>query len=410
MSEFKNYQVTVCGGGNGAHVTAGYFASKGIKVNVFTRRPNDWKKSIKITTATSSWSHKGEFFGNLNKVSSNPADVAPGSDLFIVCAPANAHPDLVRAVAPYVKKGAYVGALYAQGGFDWACKSIFGPRFNDLGGIFGMQNIPWICKITHYGREARILGPKQNLYVASYPTEKANVIAELLGKLYDIPCQIMPNFLNLTLSPSNQIIHPGRYYGIFRDWDGKRVYSKEELKARDGLTLYEDMDEFSAEQLAAVDNELQQIKFALLQRYPELDLSFVRPLGERIALQYGPDVSDRSSLRKIFQTNKGYVGCGTPLREVQGGYWPNVNTRLFWEDIPYGLCILKNLAELMGNFPTPTIDFLIRWHQQFMGKKYLLDDGQLNPDLLAETGTPMKYGMYNIEQVVQTSLPRRSRL
>lgn len=42
--------------------------------------------------------------------------------------------------------------------------------------------------------------------------------------------------------------------------------------------------------------------------------------------------------------------------------------RLFWEDIPYGLCILKNLVEMLGNFPTPGIDFMIRWHQQFMNK------------------------------------------
>jgi hypothetical protein len=45
-----------------------------------------------------------------------------------------------------------------------------------------------------------------------------------------------------------------------------------------------------------------------------------------------------------------------------------VRIRLFWEDIPYGLCILKNLVEMLGNFPTPAIDFMIRWHQQFMGK------------------------------------------
>jgi hypothetical protein len=35
-----------------------------------------------------------------------------------------------------------------------------------------------------------------------------------------------------------QIIHPARYYGIFRDWDGKRAYTKKELEARNGLTLY----------------------------------------------------------------------------------------------------------------------------------------------------------------------------
>lgn len=34
----------------------------------------------------------------------------------------------------------------------------------------------------------------------------------------------------------------------------------QELAKRRGLTLYSDMDEFSAELLAVLDNELQQIK------------------------------------------------------------------------------------------------------------------------------------------------------
>lgn len=42
----------------------------------------------------------------------------------------------------------------------------------------------------------------------------------------------------------------------------------------------DNFDEFSAETLAAIDNELQQIKLALLQRFPQLDLSSVFPIGQ----------------------------------------------------------------------------------------------------------------------------------
>jgi hypothetical protein len=51
------------------------------------------------------------------------------------------------------------------------------------------------------------------------------------------------------------------------------------------------------------------------------------------------------------------------------------------------------------------IDFMIRWHQQFMGKEYLLPDNQLNPRLLGETGAPNKYGIHRAEQLVETCLP-----
>lgn len=88
------------------------------------------------------------------------------------------------------------------------------------------------------------------------------------------------------------------------------------------------MDEYSAELLCVLDNELQQIKAALLQRFPQLDLSFIMPIGERIVLQYGEDVADRSSLRRIFSTNRGYAPCLTPLKEVAPGqFTPLVDSR-----------------------------------------------------------------------------------
>jgi len=400
-------QITVCGGGNGAHICAGYFGWKGFKVNVLTRKPELWKKELTITTATSIWNHRGSFRGQLATVSNNPAEVIPGSDIVLIAAPADAHPHLLRQIAPFVDRTTNLGTIYAQGGFDWAVFHVFGQRIHELRSVFGLLNIPWICKITKYGEEARIIGPKDRLFVTSYPTDQKDQLAQKMETLFDIPCSTVPNFLNLTLTPSNQIIHPARYYGIFRDWDGKRTYTKEELAARNGLTLYETIDEFSAECLRALDNELQQIKLALLLRYPQLDLSAVPPIDERIHRQYGDQISDKSSLRSTFATNQGYRGCATPLKEVgPNQYIPALESRLFWEDIPYGLCILKNLAEMLGNFPTPTIDNMIRWHQQFMGKEYLLPDNQLNPLLIPETGCPNKYGIHTLDKLVETCLPR----
>ena len=121
-------QVTICGGGNGAHVTAGYLGWKGVRVNVLTRRPREWAGALAISTQGSSWEEKGEFTGPLHKVSDDPAEVVPGSEYVIVAAPANAHPDLLAKVAPHLDYGAKVGALFAQGGFDWAVKQAFGPE------------------------------------------------------------------------------------------------------------------------------------------------------------------------------------------------------------------------------------------------------------------------------------------
>lgn len=48
--------------------------------------------------------------------------------------------------------------------------SIFGKRLKEENiTIFGLYNIPWICKIVTYGEKVRIIGPKEALYVAVSP-------------------------------------------------------------------------------------------------------------------------------------------------------------------------------------------------------------------------------------------------
>jgi hypothetical protein len=50
----------------------------------------------------------------------------------------------------------------------------------------------------------------------------------------------------------------------------------------------------------------------------------------------------------------------------------NLNARFFWEDVPYGLVILKDIGELVG-IKTPHIDKQIIFHQRFMPVKYVDD-------------------------------------
>ena len=48
--------------------------------------------------------------------------------------------------------------------------SIFGKRLREENiTIFGLYNIPWICKIVTYGEKVRIIGPKDALYLTVSP-------------------------------------------------------------------------------------------------------------------------------------------------------------------------------------------------------------------------------------------------
>jgi len=391
----------VCGGSGSGHCTAAYLGAKPyLQVNVLTRRPELWSKNITVHSDGTSWESKGSITGKLNKVTTDASEVIPQSDLVIICAPGHAQPDILKTIAPHVRKGVMLGAIFGQGGFDWAAYGAFGGDWSKIDILFCLQNIPWICRTVEYGKTCRFIGPKKNLWVASWPTQRAVDIARIMALLYDIPCATIPNFLTVTLTPSNQIIHPARYYAIFKDWDGKKGYKEDEIE----WGLYTGVDDLSAEWLQKLDDDLQAIKHGLSARFPTLDLTSLLPLGDRIVKQYGNDISDKSTLQQIFRTNLGYAGCKTPTEKTQDGlYKPAVNSRLFVEDIPYGLCILKSVAQLI-DVKTPSIDFQIEWHQQWMGKKFIID-GKLNPELLSETGVPQQFGIVNCEQLVQASLP-----
>ena len=130
---------------------------------------------------------------------------------------------------------------------------------------------------------------------------------------------------------------------------------------------------------------------AILRIDPLLDLNTVLPIKERIIKTYGTQVKDTRTLKSVFNTNQGYRTCKFPTIEVEGGLQLDTKCRYFTEDIPYGLCILKDLAQIM-NVHTPAIDSIITFHQKFMNVKYI-KDGRLIPEMLEKTGCPSKYGI-----------------
>lgn len=95
-------------------------------INVLSRRPELWNKSIVAYTAKSAWEHKGVMKGNISKCSKDAKDVVPGSKIIIICSPANTKLEILEQIKPYLDEGCYVGTIFGQGGFDLQCKYILG--------------------------------------------------------------------------------------------------------------------------------------------------------------------------------------------------------------------------------------------------------------------------------------------
>jgi hypothetical protein len=387
-------QITICGGGNAAHVLVALISTKqDYQVNLYTPLVDEvqrWHEGIEAAGGVTLTSDDGTLLGRPHKVSDDPSSVVPGSQLVLLALPAFAHEIIMRDIAPFLHDGAWVGALPARGGFDWCAREVFANVGRSVV-LFGLQTLPWACRVQEYGRAVAILGTKTEVDLAAWPVSYADEVAALLGDLLGVPMCPTGNFLSLTLASTGQLIHPGIMYGLFRDWDG-RPYVEAPI-------FYHNIDATTADILQRLSDEVQSLRARLEDRFTNLDLSSVLPLYDWIRRAYGDKINDCSSLQNCFVTNDGYAGLLAPMRSTDDGLAPDFGSRYLIEDVPYGLVVTRGIAEF-ADLPTPMTDRVITWAQGVLENEYLVD-GKLKGSGVAGSRAPQRYGFRSLNEVVR---------
>ena len=91
---------------------------------------------------------------------------------------------------------------------------------------------------------------------------------------------------------------------------------------------------------------------------------------------YPQDISDKTNLYTAIQTNAAYQGLKLPVKTTEDGkFVPDFTYPYMTEDIPYGLAVIRGIAEISG-LETPNIDKVLTWCQEKMGKEYLMNSRQ----------------------------------
>ena len=126
-----DFQITIAGGGNLAHASVACIGHHcpGVKINVLTRRPKEWGKSVVGQTKDSIWAYKGIISGKIQCVSDDPAEVVPGSRIVIIASPNHVREDILERAAPHLSEDTMVGSVYGSGGFDLMGLSVLGESF-----------------------------------------------------------------------------------------------------------------------------------------------------------------------------------------------------------------------------------------------------------------------------------------
>lgn len=123
-----------------------------------------------------------------------------------------------------------------------------------------------------------------------------------------------------------------------------------------------------------------------------------------LALERFSYQSHNTDIRESFVTSQTLTSIGTPVIQNADGLWEvDRNHRFFLDDIYYGNCIAKWMAEQL-DIETPTIDEILGWAQQVRSEniiannKLLIDSPHLSSPL--KSGIPPVYGFKGIEDCI----------
>ena len=316
--------ITVSGGGNIGTCFAVHAAEAGHSVTVFTSKPDAFSETLFETDGeTGVITHTGE----IHLATSDPAEAFSMADLVFLTVPAFLFEEQIRKMEPYLPKHTALFFVPGSGGGEGFAVKVLGKGHP----VFGLQRVPAIARLSEYGKTVACKGYRKELFTASLKND-AGWAALLMEELFLMPCRTLPNYLNLTLTPSNPILHTARLYRLYGEGPVSPLF-------------YEDWDDRTSKILMEMDGELNRVKAAL----PGIDLSGTKSLMEHY------ECHDEKELTEKISHIPAFSGIRTP----------GPDSRYFHADFSFGLSILLQIAELSGT-AAPKMQEVMSWYRGWM--------------------------------------------
>lgn len=390
--------VLVCGGGNGGHIITGLASSRGVAVRVlslYNHEANRWQEitsendmEIVVQAPDSSTRY---IRARPDFVTKDPEIAVPGADIIIVTVPAYCHETYLKAIVPHLTEGVIIVGLPSQMGFEFQCFDIFREKFWHCI-IVSAESLPWACRINDFGLRATILGTKSSLACSIInPTNKPTneILSSIQGLIGDSPTlYLLSSYMALNLM-AKSYVHPPIMFARWKDYDGVPLKEKP--------LFYQGIDQFGADLLTQMSDEILQTARVIEETKPNADMNKVTALLENFFKFYEGQIKNKTNFLTAFRSNRAYDGLVHPMKSVNAGFVPDFGHRFMIEDVPFGMCVFRGIAEIVG-VPTPAMDEVILWYQKVVGEEYLLD-GRLKGKDVIKTRAPQRYGLYTLEEL-----------
>ncbi len=364
--------ICILGGGNIGTVLLGDIGSrKEHKVSLFTRRPKEWSHNVEVYDLENETTVRGV----IDEITDSPK-ILRNADVILSTLPSNIFANTINILEENILPGTYLGIIPGSGGCEYCCQKLI-----EKGCIvFGLQRVPAIARIKEYGKSVCVTSRKKEVQIGAIPRDKTKEICRVMEDILQMPCRALDNYLCVTLTPSNPILHTTRLYTMFNDYYEGKVYDRNFL-------FYEEWTDKSSEMLIACDAELQDI----CSKYVQLDLREVKSLREHYESESVEKMTEKISGIQAFK------GILSPMKKSGGGWIPDKESRYFQEDFLYGLCIIKAFGEI-ANVVTPNINSVLKWYEKFAGVEYFVGD-KFEGKNLEKANLPQNYELFTKQDI-----------
>lgn len=363
--------ISIIGGGSSAHTLIPTLSKSGFKVNILTSQPEKWNKSVKTEYVAPSGDVKWSIEGEINIATNDPKTIIPNSEIIILCMPVHKYREALHNIAPFInnKRKVFVGTIYGQGGFNWMVEEIKN-KFKLMNlTTFAIGLIPWICRIREYGKTGITYGAKKCNVIAmdnkdDFEYLNNAFLFHLSEKWFQYgKFNLSENFISLTLSVDNQLIHTSRLYDLSQESGG--AWQKKE----DIPMFYADYTNSSAVLLEQLDSDYELIRDAIKDVNPSNNYQYM--LGY-LALERFSYKSASEDILDSFLNSKTLGQIQTPVSIENNLFVIDKNHRFFHDDIYYGLVIAKYIAEKF-EVEVKTIDKILEWAQEILNDQIIKD-------------------------------------